>query len=63
MGPRRSAFGHGGYGGAHGFADPDSGLAIGLTKNCLTEDAPREGTAWHITHHIRQALNIPDEPG
>jgi CubicO group peptidase (beta-lactamase class C family) len=28
-----SAFGHSGYGGSFGFADPQSGLAVGFTKN------------------------------
>ena len=63
MGPRRSAFGHGGYGGALGFADPNYGLAIGVTKNHLTWDAPKEGATWRLTHHIRKALNIPDTSG
>lgn len=31
-----SAFGHGGYGGSLGFADPATGLAFGLTKNLFS---------------------------
>lgn len=60
FGPRRSAFGHPGYGGSYGFADPDYRLAVGLTKNRLTMSEPREGTSWSIVHHIRQELGIPD---
>jgi CubicO group peptidase (beta-lactamase class C family) len=30
-----TAFGHGAYGGAIGFADPGQGLAVGITKNLL----------------------------
>lgn len=37
-----SAFGHTGYGGSFGFADPQCGLAVGLTKNLFhREDTPR----------------------
>ncbi len=60
IGPRRNAFGHLGYGGSYGFADPDYGLAVGLTKNRLTLNEPREGTSWTVFHHIRQELGIPD---
>jgi CubicO group peptidase (beta-lactamase class C family) len=59
-GPRLTAFGHGGYGGAHGFADPEYGLAVGLTKNRLVVNAPNQGATWHILHAIRAALGIPD---
>jgi CubicO group peptidase (beta-lactamase class C family) len=34
-GPR--AFGHGGYGGSTGFADPARGLAVGLTRNLFND--------------------------
>lgn len=33
-----SAFGHGGYGGSNGFADPRCRLAVGLTKNLFHKD-------------------------
>lgn len=33
-----SAFGHSGYGGSHGFADPQSMLAVGLTKNLFHKE-------------------------
>jgi CubicO group peptidase (beta-lactamase class C family) len=59
-GPRLSAFGHGGYGGAHGFADPEYGLAVGLTKNRLVVNGPGVGATWQILHAIRAALGIPD---
>lgn len=60
FGTRPSVFGHPGYGGSWGFADPDYGLAIGLAKNRLTLSAPRDGTEWSVVHHIRQELGIPD---
>ncbi|MEA2526418.1 MAG: hypothetical protein QOF73_3645 [Thermomicrobiales bacterium] len=59
-GPRLSAFGHGGYGGAHAFADPDYGLAVGLTKNRLVVNGPGQGATWRILHAIRASLSIPD---
>jgi CubicO group peptidase (beta-lactamase class C family) len=36
MGPRASAFGHGGAGGSLGYADPERGLAVGFAKTLLT---------------------------
>lgn len=50
-GSRATAFGHGGYGGAIGFADPEHAFAIGVTKNLfglgdstqLLVDAARDG--------------------
>ncbi|HEY3418413.1 MAG TPA: serine hydrolase domain-containing protein [Armatimonadota bacterium] len=33
-----SAFGHSGFGGSTGFADPDTGLAVGVTKNYFNPD-------------------------
>lgn len=37
------SFGHSGYGGSLGFADPESGLAVGFTKN-LYQDQPSAST-------------------
>lgn len=33
-----SAFGHGGYGGSDGFADPEAGLAVGWTRNLFANE-------------------------
>ncbi|MEI8198098.1 MAG: serine hydrolase domain-containing protein [Phycisphaerae bacterium] len=49
------AFGHGGYGGANGFADPRYGLAVGLTKNLYS---PRAG-GNEIMAAVREMLGIP----
>ena len=59
-GPRRSAFGHSGYGGAHAFADPDCGLAAALTKNRLVAHDRGTGTTWEIFQEVRAALGIPN---
>lgn len=55
-GPRHSAFGHGGFGGSVGFADPKYKLAIGLTKNLFSE----KGMQYHIVCEIRRLLGIPN---
>jgi CubicO group peptidase (beta-lactamase class C family) len=57
---RMTAFGHGGYGGAVGFADPEYGLAVGLTKNRLAARAPGEGAAEQVAQTVRRALGIPE---
>jgi CubicO group peptidase (beta-lactamase class C family) len=57
---RVTAFGHGGYGGAVGFADPEYGLAFALTKNRLAASAPGEGTAVKVAQTVRRALGIAE---
>jgi CubicO group peptidase (beta-lactamase class C family) len=55
MSSRISAFGHGGYGGSIGFADPRHQLAVGLTKNLFCP----QGAQNQIIHDLRKALGIP----
>ena len=57
---RITAFGHGGYGGATGFADPQYGFAFALTKNRLAVSAPGESTANTVAQTVRRALGIPE---
>jgi CubicO group peptidase (beta-lactamase class C family) len=52
-GPNRRAFGHPGNGGSMGFADPELGLAFGLTKNLM-----RGGLATHETVAFQAAETI-----
>jgi CubicO group peptidase (beta-lactamase class C family) len=59
-GTRPSAFGHAGYGGAYGYADPEFGLAVGLTKNRLTVDTPGSDATWRILDAIRASLGVPN---
>jgi CubicO group peptidase (beta-lactamase class C family) len=54
-GPRSSVFGHGGYGGAAGFADPECELAVGVTKNLLGTGDPSP----QIVTEVRRALGLP----
>jgi len=60
MGNRASAFGHGGYGGSIGFADPAHRFAFGLVKNRMTASPPGEGTADRVARAVRGALGIPE---
>jgi CubicO group peptidase (beta-lactamase class C family) len=59
-GTRPSAFGHGGYGGAYSYADPDFGLAVGLTKNRLAVDEPGIDATWQILRAVRASLGVPN---
>lgn len=45
QGPRVSAFGHAGYGGSIGFADPEIGLSFGMVLNLLNADLVGAGRA------------------
>lgn len=49
-----SAFGHGGYGGSNGFADPERRLAVAYVNNLYTPQSA--GTA--IIHELKKELGI-----
>ncbi len=55
LGKRRTSFGHGGYGGSIGFADPRYRFAVGVTKNLFSKDAAHH----QIVCEIRRILKIP----
>jgi CubicO group peptidase (beta-lactamase class C family) len=56
-GPNRGAFGHGGNGGSNGFADPELGLAFGLTKNLMRSGAvTQETVAFKVADAIRGTM-------
>lgn len=48
----QTGFGHGGYGGANGFADPQTGLAAGITKNLYSP----QGIQGEVCDAIRTAF-------
>lgn len=57
MGNTGGEFGHPGNGGSIGFADPERGLAFGLTKNYMRAlPAGQRGTAYLAAELIRSAL-------
>lgn len=47
-----TAFGHGGFGGSLGFADPESRLVFGLTKNLFSPSK----TVEKVVHELRNCL-------
>lgn len=55
LGSRQSVFGHGGYGGSLGFADPEYRLAIGITKNLFTGG----DSTQRIVDAVRDGLEVP----
>jgi CubicO group peptidase (beta-lactamase class C family) len=56
MGARHTAFGHAGYGGSDGFADPDIGLGMAVTVNQTALDAPGTGTTLEICDLVRTLI-------
>jgi CubicO group peptidase (beta-lactamase class C family) len=54
FGASPTAFGHGGYGGALGFADPARRLAVGLTKNLYSA----KGAQGRVLNELRTALDL-----
>ena len=64
MGPRMTAYGHPGAGGAIGFADPEHEFAFALTKSSLVAGAePGKSAAEVIGALVRRELGFPDEEG
>ncbi len=60
LGRSRRAFGHGGYGGSLGFADPELGLSFGFAKTLLkTVPDPKRASAYVVAEEIRKALSGP----
>ncbi|MGI8858017.1 MAG: serine hydrolase domain-containing protein, partial [Thermomicrobiales bacterium] len=60
MSNRVTAFGHAGYGGSIGFADPEYGLTFALAKNRLAFNLPGTGTVDKVAQTVRDALGIPE---
>ncbi|MDP9236591.1 MAG: beta-lactamase family protein [Chloroflexota bacterium] len=58
FGPRRTTFGHDGFGGATGFGDPEVGLAIAVTINKMYASLPGEGPTFEICDLIRHELGV-----
>jgi CubicO group peptidase (beta-lactamase class C family) len=59
MGPRTTAFGHGGAGGSIAFADPEAQLAVAITLNKMEfGEKPGQSRAHEICNTIRTSLGV-----
>ena len=54
MGPHERTFGHPGAGGSVGFADPETGLAVGVVVNKMAYPMPGEGAVQAICDLLRE---------
>ncbi len=57
MGSRSSVFGHEGYGGSVGFADPEHHFAVGLVKNLSVKN----GIGFAVIDELKKLLGIPKD--
>lgn len=58
MGSSGGEFGHGGYGGSLGFANPARKLSFGLAKNLMKQVSdPKESTAYKVASLIREMVD------
>ncbi len=56
MGPNAAAFGHPGYGGSIGFADPMSGIGFGFVTNTIPAGATQDQRAANLIRALYQSL-------
>jgi CubicO group peptidase (beta-lactamase class C family) len=61
MSARIKAFGHAGYGGSIGFADPEYRFAFALTKNRLAFTPPEQSAMNRVASAMRAGLGIPEQ--
>jgi CubicO group peptidase (beta-lactamase class C family) len=59
MGSRDTTFGHDGFGGAIGFADPVHELAFAMTKTRMTLTPNAPTFSAELAHMVREELGIP----
>lgn len=55
-GPNSEAFGHGGWGGSFGFADPESGVAVGYSMNLMSDEMDRNPRRKGLIEAVFAAL-------
>lgn len=51
------SFGHGGYGGSSGFADPLRKIGFGLTKNLMTAGEPAQAVVYRVAELVRRFVD------
>lgn len=56
MGPRATAFGHPGFGGSIGYADPEIGMSFGFVPNKLTRDLFGGSRASRLADAVRDRI-------
>jgi CubicO group peptidase (beta-lactamase class C family) len=56
FGPNASAFGHAGWGGVIGFADPDVSISFGYTMNQLHADIDSDQRASSLVEAVYTSL-------
>lgn len=56
MGPNAAAFGHDGYGGSLGFADPVTGIGFGFVTNSIPDGPAQEQRAANLIRALYRAL-------
>ncbi len=60
QGPRETAFGHAGFGGSIGFADPEIGMSFGLVLNALNLGLTGAGRAGNLADAARACVGRKD---
>ncbi len=60
QGPRITSFGHPGYGGSIGFADPEIGMSFGMVTNTLTFGLTGAGRATVLADAARACIERKD---
>ncbi len=60
MSSRQTCFGHDGFGGAIGYADPEHNLAVGFTKTRMTLNPDNPSSSLELMQTLRAGLNIPE---
>jgi CubicO group peptidase (beta-lactamase class C family) len=55
-GPSLNAFGHSGWGGSMGFADPDNQIAIGYVPNQMSQDLNGDKRAMKMVSEVYKAI-------
>ncbi|MEM6581399.1 MAG: serine hydrolase domain-containing protein [Pseudomonadota bacterium] len=56
FGPNMRSFGHFGWGGSFGFGDPETGLSVGYSMNCMREIHDGDQRAANIISSIYQSI-------
>src|SRR5262249_7870762 len=56
MGPNEAAFGHDGYGGSLGFADPTTGIGFGFVTNSVPASPAQDHRATNLIRAVYESL-------